>query len=97
MTCSNSDHFIRMRAWARGEFLTEPPFCHPEPFDGACPELAEGLRINSAKGLVLPKPMRCFAALKMTTPECSPLGEAFSAAAAPFRKAETFGYRNTES
>jgi len=38
--------------------------CHPEPFDGACPELDEGLRINSVKGLS----ERFFAALRMTWP-----------------------------
>src|SRR5436190_18827242 len=97
MTCRNSDHFIRMRAQASGEPLTEPSFCHPEPCDGACPELAEGLRINSAKDPVLPEPMSFFAALRVTTPECSQFCEVFSAAAAPFQKAETFSYEDRES
>jgi hypothetical protein len=46
MTCSNSDHFIRMRARASGELLTEPPFCHPEPFDWAQDKLRERSRFT---------------------------------------------------
>jgi hypothetical protein len=35
------------------EFRGCPNHCHSEPFDRACPEPVEGLRVNSAKNLAL--------------------------------------------